>query len=208
MADARVRCLWRGFVGAGGGYSCPMCEVKAVRNKSGPGGKQIWPHEHSHGHRKRTHSRVKEIVQMLEEGCTDADLLKGVKSKSVLLEYPELELDVIKDIPLDYMHLVAGGVIKRFIENMFFPHVHRSTAKSYYRSQTNRYNCYLQSNSSLIVVSFQPSTKNKSSPLVLKTDSRDGQLNLQVRRLPQSQHLLFSRCVCYSEPEKEFTARV
>lgn len=126
-------------MGAGGAYSCPRCEVRAQRDKPGRGGKQIWPFEHSINRTERTHQRIEEIVALLEDGCTDPDYLKGVKSRSVLLDYPELGLDVIKDIVLDYLHLFAIGVVKRFIENLFFPAVHKTETKPYYRTQTNRH---------------------------------------------------------------------
>ena len=88
-------------------------------NKTGR--KQLtWPASTMHGN-LRTIEGIETIVNEIESNPNivknDPNFCKGVKGRSLLLEYPSFHL--IEDIPCEYMHLGCIGVVKRLVSLTF-----------------------------------------------------------------------------------------
>ena len=100
VCDAPARQYIKKIKGHSGYDSCERCEIHGERNESGEPGIKF--------------------VQMCNTGRSD-DLFRenryGCHQKSHLGASPlnDLPIDMIKDFPLDYMHLVLLGVVKRML---------------------------------------------------------------------------------------------
>ena len=131
LADGKVRPVWQQIKTQPAKFGCQYCEVQAVRvskedefrlraglwpKESGP---LTWSYKTT-GYQKRTHQRLEQFAaRVLEED--DPDELRGVIGRSCLFDYQTHPVDIIKQVPHDYMHTVASGVIKRVAENLFWP---------------------------------------------------------------------------------------
>lgn len=92
-------------------------EAEAVAKKQHKSSHIVWPASTMNGE-NRTKEKILEIAEQIEAGneLTPAEK-KGIKGKSPILniEY----FDFVIEIPAEYMHLLALGVVKRLIELCF-----------------------------------------------------------------------------------------
>ena len=131
LADGKVRPVWQQIKTQPAKFGCQYCEVQSVRVSKEDEFRRragLWPKESGPltwsyktvGFQKRTNERLQQYAaRVLEED--DPDELRGVIGRSCLFDYNTHPVDVIKQVPHDYMHTVAGGVIKRIAENLFWP---------------------------------------------------------------------------------------
>ena len=77
----------------------------------------VWPKSTANG-RPRTHEEIFEIIQKIENGQQMShDEAKGVAGRSLFFDLPNF--DYVKDITVDYLHLVCLGVVKKCVELTF-----------------------------------------------------------------------------------------
>ena len=78
--------------------------------------KLTWPCSTMNG-KLRTIEGIRAIVEEIENDpdivSRDPDFCKGVKGRSLLLDYPHFHM--IIDVPCEYMHIVCLGVVKRLV---------------------------------------------------------------------------------------------
>ena len=140
--DGKVRCLWRNIKCPPAIYCCDYCEAPGVFTSSfdqiedvfrqeglsqkQPGDKLVWPETTADG-RPRTKERMAELAANVDTAPRNRqDMLKGVKGLSILEEYQSWDLNPVTDVHVDYMHTFAMGVVKRFVECLYFPSHQRS----------------------------------------------------------------------------------
>ena len=77
----------------------------------------VWPHSTKEAE-VRTTSNITEIVRKIENGANlSPEEKKGVVRRSPLAQIPNFSL--VLDVPVDYMHTMCIGVIKRLVELTF-----------------------------------------------------------------------------------------
>ena len=77
----------------------------------------VWPANTMFGE-SRTKEKTLEIVEKIESGANmTASERKGIKGRSLLLDLDYF--DYVLSIPVDYMHLLCFGVVKRLLELTF-----------------------------------------------------------------------------------------
>ena len=77
----------------------------------------VWPASTMDGE-PRTKQKILEIVEKIESGDNmTASERKGIKGRSILLNLDYF--DYVLSIPVDYMHLISFGVVKRLLELSF-----------------------------------------------------------------------------------------
>lgn len=130
LADGKVRPVWQQIKTQPAKFGCQYCEVQAIRVSKEDEIRQrigLWPKDSGPltwsyktiGAQKRSNQRLLEFAGRIPED--DPDELRGVLGRSCLFDYKTHRIDIIKQVPHDYMHTVASGVIKRVAENLFWP---------------------------------------------------------------------------------------
>lgn len=77
----------------------------------------VWPYT-TRNQEPRTNAKIEEIVQKIEHNVPlTAEEKRGVVRRSPLSEIPNF--DIVMDVPVDYLHAVCIGVVKRLIELTF-----------------------------------------------------------------------------------------
>lgn len=106
ICDAPARSFIKGTISHNGQYACDRCHVKGEQ------------HEHTMTYIRTNESRrtVQEFIQFIdadedEKLAMDESIVKHIRSPTSLVH----ALDVVEDLPLDYMHLVCLGVIRRML---------------------------------------------------------------------------------------------
>ena len=120
IADAPYRCKLRNTMGHMSYYSCDYCFGKGTFG-SGACAKKMHIGYRAARADKRTSAIHRQIANGLESGFyqlkRDREILKGVRGASLLFTIPEL--DVINDVPTEWMHMFALGFFKRLFELLF-----------------------------------------------------------------------------------------
>ena len=103
----RLRC----FVACCGKRSCDFCKAPGVRVRN----VTYYPFESSHGKERRTTEGTRYIAGHLLE-LTEEERA-GVRGSSPLLDIPNF--DMVWSVPLDSMHTVDEGVVKKLLKLIF-----------------------------------------------------------------------------------------
>jgi len=119
VCDAPVRAKIRRFLNHNGYFGCEYCYAKGEFS-----GGVRWPFHGSKGMKLRTSKQTAAIAKRAQREkfkkvkITDKrDLFQGVKSHSPLLDVPGF--DLIRDIPVEYMHNFCLGVYKQAFKATF-----------------------------------------------------------------------------------------
>ncbi len=110
-ADGLERKRLRCFVAPSGKWSCDYCKTKGVRI----GNTTYYPFSDCHGEVRRTTEGTRYISEHLLE-LTEEERA-GVRGRTPLLDIPNF--DVIWNVPLDSMHTMDEGVMKKLLELVF-----------------------------------------------------------------------------------------
>ena len=123
ICDHPKRAIFRCGLSHGAIFACEYCESKAVyisgKDKNGKKikGHLTWPFSTANG-AARTIDKIIEITDRIENGeALTREESKGFYGKSQLLHQPRFNM--IKDLPVEYMHSGCIGVVKRMIELIF-----------------------------------------------------------------------------------------
>ena len=111
ICDHPKRAELRGQVNCAGYYACDLCFIRAERQFN----KMVYPH--GRVAEERTHARHVQLSQRSNSNDSEHDYF-GIRRSSFLLEVLP-ELDIIEDIPVDYMHTVLLGNVKRALNLTF-----------------------------------------------------------------------------------------
>jgi hypothetical protein len=124
IADAPCRAEWRCFLGHTALFGCDLCYARKVMaapvGTTGGKEKNCYTRGTTLNVERRTQAQVEEILRSLQ-GVTDKDerreTAKGVKGPAAISEFPEL--DIIKSIVVEPMHLLCEGVVKKVLQLIF-----------------------------------------------------------------------------------------
>ena len=102
VCDAPARAYVKGIKYPGGHYACERCTVKGIHDRVHYGGVRYFENNSS----ERTNDGFRALVD------------RNHHRESCPLNV--IDMDLVRDFPLDYMHLVLLGVVRRVIK-MWFP---------------------------------------------------------------------------------------
>ena len=92
-------------------------EAEAIGKKQRQSTHVVWPANTMHGE-QRTKEKTLDIVEKIESGEElSMSEKKGIKGRSLLLNLDYF--DYVLSIPVEYMHLLSLGVVKRLLELTF-----------------------------------------------------------------------------------------
>lgn len=123
VADLPKKADLLGLRHCGGFYACTYCTIEGVHGSTS--GTLSYPESHRAAAEPRTHESTLEIVNHRDYAwashpnhrSTFKHQLKGVLQRTPLLDVPLF--DVVNDVPVEYMHAVHLGVIKKTFQRSF-----------------------------------------------------------------------------------------
>ena len=103
----------------------------------------VWPYSSSINQKPRTNGEIREIVIRIENN----EILSPEEKKGIVKRSPLLDIhyfNFVRDVPVDYMHAVCIGVVKRLIELTFNVGEPRARVTTRKLSSTELFNALMQ----------------------------------------------------------------
>lgn len=135
IGDLPKRGELQGLKQHGGYFCCPFCEVEGIHSEVSE--TVVYPV--TYNEMPRTHESIQAIAEGVEDGTLyDEQDTRGVKMKSPFFELENF--DIVQNFPIDTMHNVYLGVVKRLFYRTFKCEYKKTNASGRKRQNLKAFN--------------------------------------------------------------------